>query len=565
MYVSVKKFIQNIKNLPVKTKSLLGLGIVLALAVALPLFVWAVLTQRLDLRKRASSAEPVATFCGGITGAICSVGYVCVYDDGTTRPPYPDASGTCQSRESRTTPPPTADYQPAGSVSWVTPNAFFQASNFYILLNGQYYYAPGATYEATADSSNFNQTVLTATWQESSRQMKMELTYLQDPQANTWQVTRIRTFDGATWVEYHDYYYNTVGNSIGQAYVNNSPGAFISDNTSGGIKAIYFLSMNTGAFGATPVPLPTPTASPSGSFCGGIAGIACPTGYVCVYGNGTRRAPNPDASGTCQIFTRAVPTATATSTSQSYVGECGTCTNNQQCATGFYCAEIVCNEPGGCQGTCQDIYLGSNCNGTTPPTLTPSPSPAAATRSMEFKIKLKGVSGGLADGAKVVIGFLSRALPTYSTIVTSPLTLHHIGNGVYQALLEVPSAQLPAASNYTIYVKGEKHLSTKFCLNEGQTQRCSGADGFITIPEATANLATQVFDFTGLSLEPGDLYPQDGRADINDFNRIKDLMKKTCSSLTEQEKLTADLNYDGCVTVLDAALMRRTLETRYDE
>lgn len=50
----------SIKNLPVKTKRLLGLGIILALVVALPLFIWAIITQRFDVRERAqvATAEP---------------------------------------------------------------------------------------------------------------------------------------------------------------------------------------------------------------------------------------------------------------------------------------------------------------------------------------------------------------------------------------------------------------------------------------------------------------------------------------------------------------------------
>jgi hypothetical protein len=42
-------------------------------------------------------------------------------------------------------------------------------------------------------------------------------------------------------------------------------------------------------------------------------------------------------------------------------------------------------------------------------------------------------------------------------------------------------------------------------------------------------------------------------------------MGKLCSELTEEEKHTADLDYNGCVNIRDAFLIRKTLETRYDE
>lgn len=60
MIYVVKKFWKNFKNLPVTTKKLVGLGVVLALLIALPLFVWAVLTQRLDLRKKAFTSQSLA-------------------------------------------------------------------------------------------------------------------------------------------------------------------------------------------------------------------------------------------------------------------------------------------------------------------------------------------------------------------------------------------------------------------------------------------------------------------------------------------------------------------------
>lgn len=46
------------KSLPVKTRWLLGVGVVLALTLALPLFIWGILTQRFDIRERAQVVTP---------------------------------------------------------------------------------------------------------------------------------------------------------------------------------------------------------------------------------------------------------------------------------------------------------------------------------------------------------------------------------------------------------------------------------------------------------------------------------------------------------------------------
>lgn len=46
--------------------------------------------------------------------------------------------------------------------------------------------------------------------------------------------------------------------------------------------------------------------------CGGIQGSLCPNGFFCEYANGSRIAPYPDASGTCESNAKLTPTATPT-------------------------------------------------------------------------------------------------------------------------------------------------------------------------------------------------------------------------------------------------------------
>lgn len=54
------KFPSKIRSFPVGTKQLLTLGILFAFVVALPLFIWAVVTQRFELRKKAQCVIPSA-------------------------------------------------------------------------------------------------------------------------------------------------------------------------------------------------------------------------------------------------------------------------------------------------------------------------------------------------------------------------------------------------------------------------------------------------------------------------------------------------------------------------
>lgn len=181
---------------------------------------------------------------------------------------------------------------------------------------------------------------------------------------------------------------------------------------------------------------------------------------------------------------------------------------------------------------------------------------------MSFRVKLTGVAEGAAEGAKIVVRFLTGDNSVNHT--TPPLALTHIGSGVYETIMVLTDNFLPTSRNdYAIIIKGEKHLARKFCHQSGQNAPCTG-NGEISVPNPIDS-GTWVYNLTGLSLDPGDLYAQDGKADMNDFDKVLGLMTKTCSSLSDQDKLTADLDYSGCINVKDAFLMRKTLETRYDE
>lgn len=223
------------------------------------------------------------------------------------------------------------------------------------------------------------------------------------------------------------------------------------------------------------------------------------------------------------------------------------------CPTPLPCpVPYIVGDPG--FGGCPRYY----CPITPTPTFTPTPTSPPNISSIEFRIKFSGVTDGAAEGAGVTARFVRNDI----NVVTPPILFAHIGNGVYKATVGLTgSLTIPAGPGYTIVLKGEKHVARKFCKQTGQTGPCIGNESMI-IPSGTL---TPVFDFTGLPLDPGDLPPQDGKADTADFDSIKALLSKPCSALTTQEKKTGDLDYNGCVDIGDVFLMRKTLETRYDE
>ena len=189
------------------------------------------------------------------------------------------------------------------------------------------------------------------------------------------------------------------------------------------------------------------------------------------------------------------------------------------------------------------------------PTPTPTPIPS---QSVEFRVKLTGVTGALAESAKIAVKFSLRD----GSIVqlSQPLSLTHVGSGVYKATA-VLTNPFPAGTGFRISIKGEKHLAVRFCRQVGQTGPCGDTE-YIVVPAPIP--LSYGFDLTGISLPPGDLSPQDGSVDQADINRLTALMAKLSSTLTAQDKLTGDLNYDGAINGFDLFLILQTLQVRYD-
>lgn len=174
---------------------------------------------------------------------------------------------------------------------------------------------------------------------------------------------------------------------------------------------------------------PTPSGSPSTNICGGITGRQCPAGQICIYSDGTTRAPFPDASGTCQANQKLVvaspsptPAATAPSACQALAfnvstttptpspspspsvspspspsasptstpgptvsptptsapNSCnGTCGSNFNCASDLVCYNGFCRNPS-CTGSTNCIC------GTSAPSIAPTPAPSLPSSGTDW-------------------------------------------------------------------------------------------------------------------------------------------------------------------------------------
>ncbi len=531
-------FFNNLKSLPVQTKKLLGLGVIIALVIALPLFIWGITTQRFDIRKRAATGEPT----------------------------------------------PTATPTPVGTVNWTTQWASFSASDFQIQVpdgttNGKTFRAQpskscntqtGATICLNSNPpgpgyNGLHYMTLEVTWFEYDTEMRMFI-YLYSDGVRWWS-NEIRVYNGQPNPEWVYYYGKFFDSPVGQPFTQSQQFVLnAADPVTGGPVSLRFANVRFFAFqnyfNVTPTPTIVARCNSSCNYSinppvGCISGLSCiPNQPNLAGGSGVCRNPRCPDQPNCICTITPTPTPPISKCDQP----CGGSPRpagypNSVCATGLICKTSgALDAPGTCRNpNCPDTP-GCTCN-------------QIWYQGLKFKVKLAGVENDTADGAKIAIRIRNR---TRNTDYATTATLHYTENGVYQAsigLKSVGTPAIPVGDGYTIYLKGEKHISKKLCTYT-QTARCVG-DGKIYIGATnnpdTIDKSPQVFEITALPLEPGDLPTQDGQADSADFAKINNLLTKSCSALTASEKYTADLDYNGCINVRDAFLMRKTLETKYDE
>ncbi len=330
---------------------------------------------------------------------------------------------------------------------------------------------------------------------------------------------------------------------------------------------------------ATITPIPTTTNVLTVLKTGGWSGICLPGPYnqvMCTGQNNgaacnTGCAPCPPGracpavcllqQGTCQNG-QCVPNVIATPTPVSCSGQ----------PNGTFCT--LCLYQGG-KGGCGNWGICTN-GLCMPPPATPTPSPTPTSlptptptpypQTMQFWVKLAGVTDNSANGALIHVKFYLKdgsilqlpALPlSYMQVTTSGGPV-----GIYTATTTI-SNPLPAGTQYRVQIKGEKHIAVRFCKEVGQTGPCDDND-YITMPTNDPQGAYYILNFTSIPLPAGDLN-QDGAADSADVKLFTDLWHKPPSQLTPADYKLADVDYSGSIDQFDLIRILQTLSTRYDE
>jgi hypothetical protein len=152
-------FVKNFKSLPSKTKNLMSLGIILALVIALPLFVWALKNLNFNLKEKAATGEPPVN-----------------------HPAY-----------------------------WNTGDAIISADDFYVIIAGEYYFANHSSVTANTVTIDANTLQTDITTQENNRNTSLRIIFKKG-NGQWWAQSIEGRVDGNQFVTYNGPFINyTIG------------------------------------------------------------------------------------------------------------------------------------------------------------------------------------------------------------------------------------------------------------------------------------------------------------------------------------------------------------------
>lgn len=181
----------------------------------------------------------------------------------------------------------------------------------------------------------------------------------------------------------------------------------------------------------------------------------------------------------------------------------------------------------------------------------PTPTPGAGVPRINFAIKFRGMGEAKPD-LKVRLRVVDENQIEEPRYDFEDIEVTADANKIYRPKAWVTLNGITAGPNYTLLVKGPKHLQKRMVqrveLFEGEDERNN-------------------FNWTQKdeeSLDPGDLPPQDGVCNSIDASRILEILEHPESATPEDIEI-ADLNYDSVVNTNDYSLLLGTLESKYED
>jgi len=231
-----------------------------------------------------------------------------------------------------------------------------------------------------------------------------------------------------------------------------------------------------------------------------------------------------------------------------------------------------------------------NPTSTPRPTVTkiPTPTPTVPKQTvgiLKFKVKFQGVElANIADIAnttqkvrvvvvKQVVDQTSKVVQTISSTGFTDVVVRTTGetdqNGIALWEGQVEIYDFLVGNEYSLLIKGPKHLQKKFCQNNPQEQLEQGLPyrcvekGKLTIKEGI-----NTFDFSGVLLQAGDLPTnqglQDGIINLHDVSALLNTITDGINTVPEN-LIIADIDLNGVINVKDRSYLIETLEEKYGD
>lgn len=188
------------------------------------------------------------------------------------------------------------------------------------------------------------------------------------------------------------------------------------------------------------------------------------------------------------------------------------------------------------------------------PTLTPTKTPTVTPirREVSFRITY----GGLLAGAKCGMNWMVKVglLQGDSPIDFVDVIPEKLSEGNYR--VTVGYADLKKTSQVAVFVKGPKHLQTKYGV-DGQLDYYSKAGGELTL------VSGKIFDFTNYPLLAGDIN-QDGAINGYDFSEVK-AKALIHEGVSEGSNLPSDLDGNCQVNANDVSILKLSLADKQSQ
>jgi len=191
-----------------------------------------------------------------------------------------------------------------------------------------------------------------------------------------------------------------------------------------------------------------------------------------------------------------------------------------------------------------------------------SVSQLAGNISLNIKIKLQGIlnQNNNIEKIPVIMRLLNEAnnqTTDYQTVVFD--TEKIIGSNSIKTWTGKVTFKALAGTNYSIYIKGPKHLRKKICDSKATEVNFGGYNclkGNINLIVGENNL-----DLSNIYLIAGDLPTQDGLTNAYDLALIINNLGKTERSILDK----ADVNYDDKIDTQDFALVLKALGLKNED